>query len=284
MSHPGAVEILDTHIHIASDDVDRYPRQPTGVGSDWWLRGGFDAEALLRSMDECGVAGGMFVQPVGLYGYDNSYTIDAAADHADRVRAVICVDMDGDDAPGEIVRLGRSAAVTGVRMFGVGGRSAWIDKPDAGAAAFEAAATAGLVAVLTVFSAQLTTLKPLIDRFPNVPVAIDHCGFPDLDGGVADAGQALFDAVSSPNVSLKVSTHLLRAAMETQDLTDPADLVDQLAEHFGAARLMWGSDYPQSPRGYDEMVDLGRRSCRRLSAADQAAYLGASARALFFSR
>ncbi len=59
---------------------------------------------------------------------------------------------------------------------------------------------------------------------------------------------------------------------------DPVDLVDRLAAVFGAERLMWGSDFPQThDRPYPELVDLGRRACARLSAGDQAAFLGGTA-------
>ena len=41
---------------------------------------------------------------------------------------------------------------------------------------------------------------------------------------------------------------------------------------------MWGSDYPQYHReSYAEIVAFGRRACSRLSADEQAAFLGATA-------
>ncbi len=47
---------------------------------------------------------------------------------------------------------------------------------------------------------------------------------------------------------------------------------------FGAERLMWGSDYPQHySEPYADHVALARSVCARLSAADQARFLGGTA-------
>jgi L-fuconolactonase len=116
----------------------------------------------------------------------------------------------------------------------------------------------------------------MLDRFPNVTVALDHCAFPDLSGGPPYAKAAdLFELTALPNVCLKVSCHLLEQAEETGD---PRDLVDQLAEAFGADRLLWGSDYPQThDRSYAALVELGRAACSRFSPADQRGFLGGNA-------
>ncbi len=47
---------------------------------------------------------------------------------------------------------------------------------------------------------------------------------------------------------------------------------------FGAERLVWGSDYPQThDRTYAELVDLGRASCAALSESDRDEVLGGNA-------
>jgi predicted TIM-barrel fold metal-dependent hydrolase len=55
-------------------------------------------------------------------------------------------------------------------------------------------------------------------------------------------------------------------------------LVERLGATFGAERLVWGSDYPQThDRTYAELVALGRDSCAGLPPADQAGVLGENA-------
>jgi predicted TIM-barrel fold metal-dependent hydrolase len=54
--------------------------------------------------------------------------------------------------------------------------------------------------------------------------------------------------------------------------------VEALAERFGADRLVWGSDYPQThDRSYAELLALGRDACAGLPADDQAGVLGENA-------
>ncbi|MDX6660361.1 MAG: L-fuconolactonase, partial [Solirubrobacteraceae bacterium] len=113
---------------------------------------------------------------------------------------------------------------------------------------------------------------------PTVEVAVDHCGFSDFAAGPPYAAAAdLFALADLPAVHLKVSSHVL------EPLEDPADLVDELARRFGAERLCWGSDFPQTQsHPYPELVDLGRRACRRLDAAGQEAFLSGTSRHLWF--
>ena len=55
-------------------------------------------------------------------------------------------------------------------------------------------------------------------------------------------------------------------------------VVDRLAEAFGAERLVWGSDYPQThDRTYAELVALGRDACAGLTGSDRARVLGENA-------
>ena len=75
----------------------------------------------------------------------------------------------------------------------------------------------------------------------------------------------MLDLADSPHVSLKVSPHVLRSSGD-----DPARLVDQLVERFGAGRLLWGSDYPQSEHdSYGQLVELGEGSFRHLAPASR---------------
>jgi predicted TIM-barrel fold metal-dependent hydrolase len=274
-------EVFDTHLHVASDDVDRYPRQPTGVGSDWWLGGGFDVDSTLSVLQDAGVSRGVAVQAVGLYRYDNRYVVDSATDHPDRVTAVVAVDMDRPDAAFEIARYGDFAGVVGVRLFAVGGSDRWVETGRV-FEAFEAAAASRLTVVLTVFAHHLPALRPAIERFVDVPVALDHCAFPGFAGATIAEGQALFELSGATNVMLKVSSHNL---LEAAAAGEPADLVGQLVGSFGAERLMWGSDYPQTQgQTYRALVDLAERSCHALTPSARAGFMGANAATAFEPR
>jgi predicted TIM-barrel fold metal-dependent hydrolase len=72
--------VFDTHAHVLSADLARYPHST--------LRGGakppvsplvFTVQELVRQLDAGGVAHACIVQRATLYGYDNRYALDSAA-------------------------------------------------------------------------------------------------------------------------------------------------------------------------------------------------------------
>lgn len=282
--------IVDSHTHIASSDRERYPVRPTGVGSTWWSPGVHDADRLVAGMERAGVDRAVVVQAVGAYGYDCTYAIDAVAAHPGRLALVGAVDMEDADPArrlGELVEAADGAGTTlrGARLFGVTGTPpGWLTDGRA-EAVWAAAAELGCMLVPTLFAADLCHLRRLIEGRPSVPVALDHCGFPDLTGGPPYVGAAPLHALTDLGpLSLKVSSHLLLDAVGSGS-GDPAELVDHLAGAFGATRLCWGSDYPQTQElSYPEMVALGQRAARNLGGDDQAAFMAGNSEGLWWDR
>ncbi|MGH9016030.1 MAG: amidohydrolase family protein [Acidimicrobiia bacterium] len=77
--------LVDTHVHVISDDASRYPLQPARLPGAWYREAPVTVEELLALMDDAGVDRAVLVQPMGAYSYDNSYAADAAASHPDRL-------------------------------------------------------------------------------------------------------------------------------------------------------------------------------------------------------
>jgi predicted TIM-barrel fold metal-dependent hydrolase len=277
--------LVDTHVHILSADRDRFPLGPTGLGRHWWSEPGRDAEALLSVMDEKGVDRALAAQAVGPYGYDNTYLLHAVSVHADRLAAVPAVDVEDrtqsdDDLAASIARLGESPGVVGVRLFGVAPGASWPHDEARARVALHAVRRAGLVAVLTVMPVQLEALTKLIQQNPDLQIALDHCAFPELVGGLVPAGAPLLAMKQTDNVGLKVSSHLLREAAAGGD---PAGLVAQLAETFGSERLLWGSDYPQTDGDYDALLGDAAEAVRSLGAEARAGFFAGNAIRTFFA-
>jgi predicted TIM-barrel fold metal-dependent hydrolase len=266
--------IVDTHVHVVAEDRERYPLRPTGISLDWFRDAPVTVEDLLERMAAAGVDRAVLVQPMSAYGFDNRYVIDSARTHSDRLTSVVIVDTTDD--PARRLRAMASDGVTGVRLFAIGNPTlARLDHSEA-LGVWEVATELDLPVVVTILSHKLHELRVMLERFPATTVALDHCGFPDVSGGPPYAeAAALFGLATLPNVNLKVSCHLLEQAEATGD---PRDLVDQLAATFGADRLLWGSDYPQThDRPYAALAALGRTACSRLSPADQRRFLGDNA-------
>lgn len=261
--------IVDGHTHVMSGDTARYPPRPD-LG--YWFHGAGDVATLLAAMDGAGVDAAVVVQFVGGYGYDCAYAADAVAEAPDRLRLCGAVDMYGPDPAADLRRLAASAPVRAVRVFGVGADDpVWLTDGRA-AAVWAAAEEAGIGIVATLWDRDLHALRPLVAAHPEVAVAIDHCGFADFATG-AEPLVALADLAA---VHVKVSSHVLGP------LADPADAVDLVAAHFGADRLVWGSDHPQTEGTYAGMLELARHAARRLDTGAREDFLGGTARRLWF--
>lgn len=262
--------IVDAHVHVVSADEQRYPRRPDGAGT-WWEHA-YDVDTLIADMDGAGVDGAVVVQAVSPYGHDCRMAVDAAAGH-DRLALVGSVDMSSPDAVASFESLRAGSALTGLRLFGVGDGAPWLGD---GAAdpIWDAAAETGCVLVPTLFPDALPALQRVVEAHPSVPVALDHCAFPDFGGpGAMDRLCALAEL---PAVHLKVSSHNLAHS------DDATAFVETVVDAFGASRVCWGSDHPQHQgNSYAEKLADARAAARNLSAEDRALFLGGTAARLW---
>lgn len=238
--------IVDAHVHVVSGDRSRYPLRPSGVGTDWYLAPGIDVDGVRRA----GASDAVLVQAYGAYSTDNAYVLDAA-DETGWPAVVVAATAD------ELRRLVAERGARGARLFAIDGGG-----PIEDAAMWTAAADVGVPIVVATLPGGLAALEAMLGRFPDVPVALDHCAFVD------DAHQ-LSALAPFPQLHLKVTTHAL-------------GLFDALCDAFGVERLLWGSDFPQvHDRSYAQLVELGRRACAQLAEEERAAYLGGNARRLW---
>jgi L-fuconolactonase len=271
------VAIIDTHVHVVSQNTARYPRQVNASATHrWWSGGNCDTAALLANMDAHGVAAALAVQAVGVYAYDNSYLLDEVASENGHVAGVVAVDMEADRPAEEIARLSSVSGVAGVRLFAVAPGSSWVHSSKADEA-FDTAARADLPVVLTVFEHQLPPLASSLARYATLRVAIDHCAFPTLDGARVHSGSPLLELTGARNVMMKVSSHVL---LEVTPSDARSELIDDLTSRFGPDRVMWGSDWPQTPLpDYGAHLALAERATVNLTPDQRMALMGANAAA-----
>jgi predicted TIM-barrel fold metal-dependent hydrolase len=222
-------------------------------------------------MDGSGVERALLVQSFPTYGYDNSFAIDAAQEHPDRLRVMVQFDPDGPDLDGAARSLAEHAVVRSARL-----RILFDHKlvtPEF-APAWDAAASAGLTIEALIngeaIAGRHDDLLAHISRVAPGLVVI-HGMHPQRgpDGSTLEH-ESLWNALSRlPNCSLKINTGSLLAADD-----DGTGLVDLAHELFGSDRVVFGTNFPATTGyPYGEMVEMGRRSCAHLSPADQQAYL-----------
>jgi L-fuconolactonase len=289
-------KLFDTHAHFFTNDTTRYPVDLTGAreGSEALLaRLASDpatAENLLALWDQCGVTGGAAVQYNTVYKTDNRYTIDVADAHHDRVSAVLILNAAAPGTPAQLQALGERHNISGLRLFGYpdeAGNYPWLDS-DAALKTWDVAAALGLHMVIMYAPgkpshAALRRIIALAKRYPDTVIALDHCGWPGVEGGVKGTiGPEHLELVGVPNIRLKFTQINLNRFAETA--IDPAEFVRLIVDTYGAERVMWGSDYGNTKTTYAEMVEQAIAATRLLDDGERDKVLHANGSRLFTDR
>ena len=79
--------LIDTHVHVISDDQQKYPRRADMAN---WVTD-TSGEMLLSLNLKAGIDKTVLVQGYGAYEYDNSYAADCARAHPDKFACVVIV-------------------------------------------------------------------------------------------------------------------------------------------------------------------------------------------------
>jgi L-fuconolactonase len=271
--------IIDTHVHIVAPDQHRYPRKLAPGNSDWVID--MSGETMLDLMGEAGIDRAMLVQAHSAYEYDNNYVADAAIMHRESFVSVCIVDPTRPDAPDQLTYWVKERGVRGLRLFPAAEREPqWLDDPLT-FPLWERAAALDIPVCVCLRFRQLARLRTVIERYPQVRVALDHLGAPRLDEGPPYENAApLFDLVKLPNVYLKFSSVNLYAAAKGK--SKPRDFFGRLLGVFGSHRVMWGSNFPNThDRGLKEQLALALDELSFVPEADRRWLFADTARLLW---
>ncbi|HEY6817603.1 MAG TPA: amidohydrolase family protein [Croceibacterium sp.] len=296
--------IFDTHAHVLSADTARYPHST--------LRGGtrppvppmvFPVERLVEAMDREGVDRACLVQRATLYGYDNSYALQSAADHPDRFRAVAVLDAQDPAAPVTLARLVREHGLAGLRIVAPkldALDTEWLAS-DQALALWAAAADHGLPVAVILYrlnsAAGLAAMRGIARRFATLPIVLDHCGVPHASTPETKwaQSQGLDYAIDPPPgfgvaEALGAFAELAHVHFKVTDINferledaghDLAAFVRRLADVVGEDRLVWGSDVGQSTASYGDMLARAHHAAAGLSEPGRQAFLGGTAARLY---
>ena len=261
---------VDAHTHVVAPDRVQYPlNRVDHPGSDWVDLAPVSAAELVGLAAAAGVLRVVLVQPHGAYRDDNRYVLDAAA-ASDRLAAVVIIDPLGR-GPVAVLRDAIQRGAAGVRLFSVPTPvPPWLNS-GVTAEVIHQATDAGMAVAVCCLPAEVPAVATLANRHPSTDFVLDHCGF------LAPDHEALSPLADCPNVTLKVTAHVLETS------ADPAGAVGAYAALVGEDRLIWGSDYAQiHDRPYASLVDLGRAAASALSERGQTKFLLETADRLFF--
>jgi L-fuconolactonase len=223
---------------------------------------------LLALNREAGIDKTVLVQGYGAYEYDNSYAADCARIHPDSFACVVIVDQRQHDAPERLNYWVQERGARGLRLVTTTEPETFLDDPQTFPVWQKAASFGISICIMTRFR-QVGRLPAVLERFPNVPVALDHLGAPRLsDGSPYESLQPLFELVRYPNVYLKFSTETLYAARRGK--SNSREFFSCMLDRFGASRLMWGSNFPAThDRPLKEQLALAQEELSFVAAEQQ---------------
>jgi predicted TIM-barrel fold metal-dependent hydrolase len=153
----------------------------------------------------------------------------------------------------------------------------------------------GLVLWTYLTPNQLPNLTALPERFPALPIVLNHLGFFPHDMRVDVHGRPRFtDPLPSERVEAVVAlarhenVNVMLSGQYALSAEDPPyrdldPVIRRLADAYGADRMLWASDHPwiDAVPGYATMLSLPEHALPDASAAELAAIRGGTALRLF---
>ncbi len=275
--------IIDIHPHIVSPDTKKYPLDPLGgTQSTWSSERPTTYQTMLDAMDEAGVAKSAIVHSSTAYGYDNSYVADAVAAVPERFTGVYSIDVLAPDAVKTFdYWLGRGC--TGMRLFTTGStlpdQAKWFADPKT-YPFWEHAAARNIPVCMQMKQEGIPLLRQVMDRFPKVTMILDHLSRVPFEDGPPYAQAEDFLALAKyKQVYLKVTP--INVSPKSWGKGSPATLFGKVIERFGADRIAWGSNFPNSVGTLKEILAAARKAFSFAKASDQDWIFGKTAQVLY---
>lgn len=134
--------------------------------------------------------------------------------------------------------------------------------------------------VVAVFPNHLSLVPALAAKLPDLTIVIDHMAKPPIkDKVMGEWATQLAAAAEHPNVHVKVSGLNTAADWASWTVADLKPYIDFTREHFGAQRMMFGSDWPVAilAGDYQKVWQATQEAIADYSQADQDAILGETA-------
>ena len=282
--------IVDTHVHVFTDDRKKYPQirdtaragkipTITEIGqTEWPLT---TVEILMKEMDLAGVDKATLVQAYFVYEYDNRYTIDATNAYPDRFASVVVLDPMDPKSPDELSRMVEKQNVAGIRFMRGRLPESSLGKPET-YPLWERIEKLKIPLAINDRLAELPKVRKPMERYPGVVVALEHAWGHKV-GTAPDFThlEPLFSLADIPNLYIKTAINNIQAARDEGGT--PEQLYTKLVKVFGAKRIMWSSNYPAHPRfgTVKSRLDIAKKELAFLSESDRAWILGDTALSVY---
>ncbi|MDR5754452.1 MULTISPECIES: amidohydrolase family protein [unclassified Caballeronia] len=220
---------------------------------------------------------------------ETRYLLNLAHNEESIAGVVGWVPLDAPDAPALIETLARDPKFKGVRpMLQDLPDDCWIETAPI-EPAIRKLIELDLAFDALIFARHVPSFTKFAQRYPELRIVVDHGAKPPIRDGAAgwqpwaDGIAQLAELPQKPYCKL---SGLVTEAAQECDESVLKPYVDHLFEHFGAQRLMWGSDWPvlNLNGDYAGWHDAARALCNQrphLEKTDEAAIFGANAHVFY---
>ena len=270
---------IDSHQHFWRLSRGDYGWLTPDLGA---LHRDFEPEHLAPLLATNGISATILVQAAETDA-ETDFLLDVAARTPFVAAVVGWVDLAAADAPGRIAALARNPRLKGLRPMLQDMADDDFILSDAVAPALAAMVQHGVRLEALVRPHHLPRLARLRQRFPELPVVIDHAAKPGFPISSTSDWARDLAAVAADGVTCCKLSGLVTEAGEgwTAALLSPC--VDIILDLFGPERVMWGSDWPVLTLAADYGQWLA--ACEALlagqDAAARAAIFGGTARRFY---
>ena len=254
--------ILDPHVHVWKHD----PRFPFATGAKV---PDYDAtpEMLLELMRANGISKTVIIQVIH-YRYDNSYLGSVLEQYPEYFQGVCRVDPLDPAAPDHLSAISAQPGFRGVRLSPARTPDGdWIRGPLM-PPLWKRCDSLRVPMTLLAPISRMPDVQPLIDKFPDLTVVIDHMADCQVDH--PKELENLIALVRYPKVYVKIS-HTWSLSKDGYPWLDSQALVQRLYDKFGPQRLMWATDWPiaKERATYSQRLTVVRDDMKFLNPADK---------------
>lgn len=266
--------LVDTHLHCFAGTDKRFPYhrrapyRPTAPATP---------EHLLRCMDGAGVRHAVVVHPEP-YQDDHRYLEHCLDLGKGRLKGTILLFADREGSLEKMPALAKRPDVSAVRVHAYApDRLPPFGTPKL-RRLWQMAADHGLMVQLHFEPRYAAGFEPLIREFKDTRVIIDHLGRPFQ--GTPQEHSTVIRWSRFPNTVMKLSAIPEARSYPHRDIRP---VIRQLAESFGADRMIYGGGFGASatPESYAASFERARSYIDHLDSAAQAKILGKTAEKLF---
>ncbi|MBV8537246.1 MAG: amidohydrolase [Alphaproteobacteria bacterium] len=276
--------VVDIHPHIVSPDTKRYPLAPLeGKQSTWSTERPTTYETLLSAMDQAGVAKAAIVHASTAYGFDNSYVVDAVKAVPSRFTAVVSIDMLAPDAVQKLdYWIARGG--TGLRLFTTGStmpdQATWFADPKT-FPAWEHAQAKNIPVCMQMGYKGMPLLRQIMDKFPKITMILDHVSRVPFEDGPPYAAAADYLAIGKQYKQVHVKVTPINVSPKSWGKATPETFFAKVIDAFGASRIAWGSNFPNSVGTLAEILGAARKAFSFAKPSDQDWMFGKTAQVLY---